>query len=209
MVLQSNLYPAKPFAPELDAARSPMRAVNSSPDTPLAAAPPPAGSALHPPAGPEALGGVLTLAASGRLVSEELTVCLAAHRLGEAHLALLWACHEHPSAMSSQTQLALRAHLSPAHVSGQLEQLRSAGYVAGQRDALDRRRQCWKLTPAGRQMIERLAIELEPQATRWLQLLSAASPTVECCPTTPARAPEAFEPPVRDAQPQHAARAVA
>ena len=69
--------------------------------------------------------------------------------LSQAQFALLWACRYAPAEGLSQNELAVNLALSPAHVSGQVEQLRAKGWLVGQRRAPDRRKQVWQLTGEG------------------------------------------------------------
>jgi DNA-binding MarR family transcriptional regulator len=72
----------------------------------------------------------------------------------QAQFSLLWACRQAPPDGLSQNELASGLALSPAHVSGQVEQLRAKGWLAGERRAPDRRKQVWQLTPEGDARLE-------------------------------------------------------
>lgn len=76
--------------------------------------------------------------------------------LTQGQFSLLWACRQAPPEGLSQNELALSLALSPAHVSGQVEQLRVKGWLAGERRAPDRRKQVWRLTPAGDDRLQEL-----------------------------------------------------
>ena len=80
--------------------------------------------------------------------------------LTQAQFSLLWACRNAPPEGLSQNELALNLALSPAHVSGQVEQLRSRGWLSGQRRAPDRRKQVWQLTPSGNDRLQELLVAL-------------------------------------------------
>jgi DNA-binding MarR family transcriptional regulator len=86
--------------------------------------------------------------------------------LGEAQLSILWACLSSPRDGWSQRDLARALAVSPAHVSGLVEQLRSQGLLAGRRNLHDRRRQHWQLTPAGRERLQSLFEGLTDWATQ-------------------------------------------
>ena len=86
--------------------------------------------------------------------------------LPHAHFSLLWACRQAPSEGLSQSELASLLALSPAHVSGQVEQLRARGWLAGERKAPDRRRQVWQLTAEGNSQLEALLVALMQWAER-------------------------------------------
>ncbi len=112
-------------------------------------------------------------------LAELLSVCshslrseVAARALGaavtEPQFALLRTCARSTSGLS-QSELADGLALSAAHVSGMVEQLSARGLVVGQRDSNDRRRQCWRLTDAGRAIVELVIRELLP----WCETLDA------------------------------------
>jgi DNA-binding MarR family transcriptional regulator len=95
-----------------------------------------------------------------RLLRDELAQRSSQHGLSDAQLSLLWMCSQAPPAGLSQSELAQALALSAAHISGQVEQLRSRGLLAGQRSAPDRRRQVWQLTGEGQARLDRLLDEL-------------------------------------------------
>lgn len=114
---------------------------------------------------PPLAGWWLELAERLSLCSRQLRQAVAQHGvdpgLSEAELALLWACRLPAARGQSQKELAERLCVSPAHVSGLVEQLREAGLLVSQRDGHDRRRQLWQLTPRGearlQAVVQRLA----------------------------------------------------
>lgn len=83
---------------------------------------------------------------------------------GESAFRLLWACRGVPGEGIPQHELAARLGMSPAHVSQSVEQLRRRGWLVGQRSAADRRRQLWRLTPQGGDVLATVLIELESWA---------------------------------------------
>lgn len=94
-------------------------------------------------------------------LSEQISICsrllrcwIAQHSepagIQEAELSLLWACAAAPVGGFSQKQLANALAISPAHVSGLVEQMRRKGLLHGRRATDDRRRRQWQLTPQGR-----------------------------------------------------------
>lgn len=95
-----------------------------------------------------------------RLLRSEVQGASAARGLSEAQCSLLWACSQAPVGGVSQSELSQALTLSAAHVSGQVEQLRGKGLLAGQRSAPDRRRQVWQLTDAGHAQLDELLSEL-------------------------------------------------
>jgi DNA-binding MarR family transcriptional regulator len=80
--------------------------------------------------------------------------------LTEPQFALLWACGRTDVGLS-QNELATRIGLSPAHVSGLVEQLSERQLVTGERAAHDRRRQVWVLSGLGRSTLLSVLTELE------------------------------------------------
>ncbi len=99
------------------------------------------------------------LAMCSRLMRAELDARLDACALNPSQFSLLWACHQE-SAGVGQRELAELLAVSPAHVSGLVEQLRRRRLLAGHRPAADRRRQLWRLTPLGRETVETVLTEL-------------------------------------------------
>lgn len=111
--------------------------------------------------------------AAGRWIelSEQISLCarllrgqLAQHdeanRLSDAEFSLLWTCAAAPAGGLSQTELATSLALSPAHISGLVEQLRAKGFLRGRRAASDRRRRLWQITPPGREEVRRMLVHL-------------------------------------------------
>lgn len=105
--------------------------------------------------------------ACGRLVRSPVGRPAGKCRLGEAQFSLLWASLGAPSAGLSQSQLAAALSLSPAHVSGLVEQLRQQGLLESRRTPSDRRRQLWRITPAGRNALEAVLADLAQWADRF------------------------------------------
>jgi len=110
-----------------------------------------------------ALAALVTTAA--RRLRSSLSEQIARHGLGESEFALLWVCFEPSSSRLeneglTQTEIAHALELSPASVSGLVEQLRSVGLLAGSRSTIDRRRQVWHLTDRGRAFVRQLLDEL-------------------------------------------------
>lgn len=93
--------------------------------------------------------------------------------LSESQYALLRLCANDNYDAASQLDIATRLALSPAQVSGMVEQLRKRGLVIGQRSKSDRRRQVWKLTSAGRNLLQRVEDELASWSASVLGCLEA------------------------------------
>ena len=107
-----------------------------------------------------------------RLLSNGVSRHTLRHGLGEVQLSLLWACNDGPEAGLSQCELSQALSLSAAHISGQVEQLRAKGLLAGHRRPPDRRRQVWQLTDQGREGFQSLLSELVAWAEPLEQQLS-------------------------------------
>lgn len=77
-------------------------------------------------------------------------------------LGLTWAealalvAAESLGGLCQQRELGDRLGCSPGHVSGVVERLRARGLLAAERLPRDRRRQCWRITDAGRNCLSAL-----------------------------------------------------
>lgn len=92
--------------------------------------------------------------ASGRMFRGLLANSLQRHNLAESQFSVLWICRKAPGAGLSQQDLAAKLVVSPAAGSGLVEQLRRRGLLEGRRAEPDRRRQLWRLTAAGRDVLD-------------------------------------------------------
>ena len=108
-----------------------------------------------------------------RLLGERIAQEAERQGISEPQFALLWSCLASPAEGVSQSELADVLLVSPAHVSGLVEQLRRRGLLEGRRSTKDRRKQIWQLTPQGRATMEALVstltswtIHLESQLER-------------------------------------------
>jgi len=104
----------------------------------------------------------------GRKLHDELSHLVGRWQLSPPQFSLLWACRHARSEGSSQNELAGVMAVSPAHVSGLVEQLRRKGLLVGHRAAVDRRRQLWRLTPDGRDTLEALIADCSGCMDDWL-----------------------------------------
>jgi DNA-binding MarR family transcriptional regulator len=102
-----------------------------------------------------------------RQVRRAMAECTERHGLSDVELSLLSHCRQAENGLS-QAELATATGVSTAQISGIVEQLRERGLIAGWRDANDRRRQVWQLTPAGGELLVRALLELQPLAERLL-----------------------------------------
>lgn len=143
---------------------------NEEPSQPRLAVPPDGAANAAP--GWAALTELLLTCSTA--LREELAARSQSAALSGPQFALLWACESGNGGLS-QRELALRLSLSTAHVSGLVEQLGARGLIVGARAANDRRRQIWQLTPAGRDAVQNVIVELEPFAQRLNSQLSAST----------------------------------
>lgn len=101
------------------------------------------------------------IASCGQLFRNSIASCAQRASITEPQFALLWICARIETGVS-QTDLAAGLALSAAHVSGLVEQLSRRRLIIGRRAPSDRRRQLWRLTDEGREVVERVARELLP-----------------------------------------------
>jgi DNA-binding MarR family transcriptional regulator len=90
----------------------------------------------------------------GRVLRDEIRLRLQRWEVSESEFSLLWACKDAPSSGRGQNELAKVLAVSPAQVSAMVEQLRRKRLLRGRRATGDRRRQLWRLTPAGQTTVE-------------------------------------------------------
>lgn len=100
------------------------------------------------------------LGVCARLVRGVLGPAVAGHGLSESQLSVLVVCQYAPPSGLGQNELAAALAVSPALVSTLVEQLRAAGLLRGRRAPSDRRRQVWRLTGAGEDVLARVAADL-------------------------------------------------
>ncbi len=96
----------------------------------------------------------------GRIFRDVLAPMAGRRQLTESHLMLLLVLRNRPPDGLGQSQIAACLAISPAHVSAQLEQLRVRGLLKRRRPASDRRRQLWRMTPAGAEMVDGILRDL-------------------------------------------------
>lgn len=86
--------------------------------------------------------------------------------LSDAEFSLLWICAAVSAGGISQKELSTTTGVSPAHISGLVEQLRTKGFLRGRRATADRRRRLWQITPEGRDEIHAVLARLGRWAKR-------------------------------------------
>ncbi len=105
-------------------------------------------------------------------LSEELVVCGRLLRSGllcrserwdltAPEFSALWLCRRAPRSGGSQREMAREMAVSPAQVSGLVEQLRRKGLLEGRRAETDRRRQIWRLTIDGQATLDAVLADLD------------------------------------------------
>ncbi|NIP86427.1 MAG: winged helix DNA-binding protein [Planctomycetales bacterium] len=92
--------------------------------------------------------------------------------LSDIQLQLLDRCAAEQNGIA-QRQLADALAISAAQVSHLVESLRRRDLIVGHRPAEDRRRQVWRLTPAGHQLLDEVMSDLAP---RLADLLATVPP---------------------------------
>ena len=114
------------------------------------------------------------IAICGRMLRSRLTERANSAGLREVEFSILWACEYGPASGIAQSELAAGLAVSPAHVSGLVEQLRRKGLLEARRAPADRRRQLWRLTPSGKATLESALNDRTNQAGRFDDQLSPA-----------------------------------
>lgn len=95
-----------------------------------------------------------------RMLREQLSRRADRREISEGEFFLLWACRKAPPMGAGQSELAESIAVSPAHVSGLVERLRKKGLLEPRRDPADRRRQLWRISPAGHAAIKAVLDDL-------------------------------------------------
>ncbi len=119
------------------------------------------------------LAGAVGLCA--RKLGAVVAPAAACHDLSASQLAVLAVCRQAPRDGLAQSRMAEVLGLSPATVSGIVEQLRARGLLEGRRSAADRRRQEWRLTDRGAALFRAVAAELAEPAARVQQHVGATA----------------------------------
>jgi DNA-binding MarR family transcriptional regulator len=94
--------------------------------------------------------------------------------LSDGDLLIVWLCAERGVV---QGELATAIGVSPALMSGTVERLRQRELIEMQRSTVDRRRQVWRATTAGQQLLEALRPSLVALAEQLGGKISAAERT--------------------------------
>jgi DNA-binding MarR family transcriptional regulator len=109
-------------------------------------------------------------AVAGKLAARELAGWVDGFGVSETEFRLLWqlflaaeTASYRPGALFDQAELAVRLAASPAQVSGVVERLRSLALIERDVQPGDRRRQVWRLAPAGRTLVLAVVAAVDTQ----------------------------------------------
>lgn len=97
-----------------------------------------------------------TLRLLERAFHQRLSACLEDFELDVFDSLLLVQCQFGDDSTTSQRDLAALQSSSAAKISGRLEALRGRGILEARRPSSDRRRQCWRATPRGQDLVREL-----------------------------------------------------
>lgn len=131
--------------------------------------------AMRHPSSPEkdALDGCAQLLQKLQAIVDELRYAMRTamqpHGLRDVHFLLLWNCQAAKDYGVAQRELATALSLSPAQVSGLVEELRQRTLLASHRPTSDRRQQRWRLTADGQRLLQEVVSdELGAWAQRFM-----------------------------------------
>ncbi len=99
---------------------------------------------------------VQAMALCGRQLRRALGELATPTGLSDTECLILWACCEAPPEGQGQHELVALLGVSAAQLSNLVEQLSARGLIVGRRPAHDRRRQYWRLTDEGQQLVANL-----------------------------------------------------
>jgi DNA-binding MarR family transcriptional regulator len=109
--------------------------------------------------------------AASRQLRRQLAEVAGAFDLTDNELLIVWLCR---GTGRVQFELAAAIGVSPAQMSGVVERLGTRGLVAMHRSTLDRRRQMWQTSSAGRALLDQMAPQLAALAASLSGHLSLA-----------------------------------
>jgi DNA-binding MarR family transcriptional regulator len=107
----------------------------------------------------ELIDATCRLAIAGKLALRDIAAWIRGRQINETEFRLLWLLFQHerrnPSPRTSldQGELATGLALSPAQISGLVERLQAAALISHVPHGFDRRRQLWRLAPAGEALV--------------------------------------------------------
>jgi DNA-binding MarR family transcriptional regulator len=103
------------------------------------------------------------LSTAGRHLRRHLAEVASLFDLTDNELLVVWQCR---GTGWVQVELAGSIGVSPAQMSGMVDRLGSRGLVAMHRPTMDRRRQVWRTTTAGKKLLEEITPHLEELASQ-------------------------------------------
>lgn len=140
--------------------------ISSSPTPPRAAEP-----GIRHSQADRLLELIHSLNTAGRHLRRHLAELAATFDLTDNELLVVWQCR---GTGWVQVELAGSIGVSPAQMSGMVDRLGSRGLVGMHRPTMDRRRQVWRTTSAGQQLLAEIAPHLEQLAAQLFGGFSAA-----------------------------------
>jgi DNA-binding MarR family transcriptional regulator len=99
-----------------------------------------------------------SIAIGGRRAARVVSEWAKRFGLTEAEFQLLWRLRSAPESGLDQTSLAGSLAFSPAQISASVERLRAGGHICATGSAADRRRHLWRLSAAGRELLDQLLL---------------------------------------------------
>lgn len=87
--------------------------------------------------------------------------------ISDSEMLILWLCWRPGRVGKVQGELAAGLGISPAQTSALVEGLRKRGFLIQERSPLDRRRQIWRLTPAGEALLDEMGAAMTELADRF------------------------------------------
>lgn len=102
----------------------------------------------------------------GRGLRRSIADSLSDLDLNDSEFFVLFSCHRNTREGAAQRELASAVGLSPAQLCGLVERLGRRGLMTSYRDETDRRKQFWRLTEAGRQLLLQALDQLNSVAQR-------------------------------------------
>ena len=107
----------------------------------------------------ELIDATCRLAIAGKLALRDIACWIREQPVNETEFRLLWLLFQHERRDSSrrtaldQGELAAGLALSPAQISGLVERLQACALISHVTHGFDRRRQLWRLAPAGEALV--------------------------------------------------------
>ena len=107
-----------------------------------------------------------------RLVRGALRKHVRRWEVSDTEFLVLWLCERARPTGMAQNELAAAVGVSAARMSGLVEHLRQRGYLISQRSDNDRRRQLWRPTPDGCEILHSIGVCLAESSAAWDSTIS-------------------------------------